>query len=170
MYYIPNNNDNKRATYIVFILFIILVIAAISAKGQVNRVLDKDADGNIYVCKSSSYPIVLRTLVSKDTLFVYAIADSLGDNVYSVMLYAKGSNGVMPSETAKIWYKDGSMDLFEPYMIDKNKRWVKYNIIGHSLSNLYYKEYIAIEFPQVGFCDQIVDPKYFIKYFSKYNK
>ena len=123
------------------------------------------------ITKVPSYPLQFRPLGSRDTICLSVTADSIGNNVYSIALYCYGSKDVKLTEDGvKIWYKDLSSDEFVLLEHNKVESYVKYNIVGNSLSNLFHKEMFAIQIKGLVYCESLPHKNYFMEFFSKYDK
>jgi len=161
---------NKRIMLIFSALFFFIVFAT-QAQMKIQRFPDV-TEGKSYLCKAPSYPLEFNLLNDyKDTLSLWAIADSVRHPVYSIMLYVQYTSGLKaPEGGIKIWYTDGSMDAFETAFIDRKSRCIKYNIVGHSLANLFHKEVLAIELNPILYCEGIKQKRYFMDFFALYDK
>jgi len=167
-------NEKRNHTLMVIFAIIFFVLAyAMQAQSKMKVITITDINnGQPYACKMPNYPLQFSGLNDyKDTLSLWAIADSVNEYVYSIMLYTEYTNGfTVPDKHVKIWYIDGSMDEFYPCYINKENRTIKYNIKGHSLSNLFHKEMLAIEMSPALYCESLREKRYFMDFFALYDK
>jgi len=168
-----NKKEEKRNKILMFVFAIIFFSLAYITQGQTMKIARWGAasPSSTVITKVPSYPLMFRPLSTKDTIYLSAVADSVGNNVYAIALYCYVSEGVKLTDGGvKIWYKDLSVDEFVLQEHNKIDNSAKYNIVGNSLSNLFHKEMFAVEVKGLVYCESIANKKYFMEFFSKYDK
>lgn len=167
-----DQRKEKRNKVLMLIFCAAFFLIVFATQGQTVQRFNDIVDGKHYVAKIPSHPLEFNLLNDyKDTLSLWVVADSIGNNVYLIRLLSKYTKGLRPPENfIKVWYKDGSLDEFKPFAFNKTDRTVNYNIVGNSLSNMFHKEILAIDFSPTMYCEWIGEKKYFIDFFAKYDK
>lgn len=165
--------EEKRNKVLMLVFATVFFLIAFITQGQVKLHRFSDVtDGKRYSAKVTVKPLEFQLLNDyKDTVSLWIIADSLSHPAYSIMLYSEYTEGFpAPNKGIKLWYMDGTTDEFVVFEEYKNIRGIKYNIVGNSLSNLFHKEVLAIDFKTALYCEGIKEKKYFINFSKVYNK
>lgn len=170
MYYIPTPEDNKRATIFTIVMIILFtIICFVMAPAQITRGTDI-IDGKEVVCKTPSSYFTLVPLNTTDSVFVTVLADSIGNDVYAISLYCFFPYNKKAPEAINLWYPDKTKDEFKLDEGSIKGSSARYNIVGHSLENIFRKRFIAFEVKGLVYYENYQGEEYFTNFFASYNK
>lgn len=170
-----DERKEKKNKKLMLLFCIVFFVLAFVSQGQTMKIVRthnvNKSENKAYVCKVPNSYIKLVPLNAKDTLFLSIIADSIRQNVYSIMLFCTYTKGLaLPVNGIKIWYSDMTTDEFDVFEFDKEYRMVEYNIVGTSFSNMFRKKVIAVDVKGVVYYENIDGETYFKDFLSLYDK